>query len=157
MDNKKMHEDAVKVYEKMINTLDAMEWKYQRNDERLTVKYIVTGEDLPMEFYVTVDEGFQAVRHVSVLPVKFPEEKRLDGVLAACSASCGLPEGYFSCNVKDGRITFVSASNFRECRVSNEWFASMMQFAHGIVDKYNDRFLMLAKGMTDISGFVNQT
>lgn len=156
MANEQQIQRAQQVYGGMLQALDSIGWKYSRDDKALTVNYNVTGEDLTMEFYVTVDPGLQALRHVSILPVKFPEEKRLDAVIACCAANYGLMEGVFSCNMQNGSVAFVSGSSFLDCQVNKEWFLAMMRTAHSIVDSQNDRFFMLEKGMMTLEQFAKR-
>lgn len=96
MDESKKYEKALSVYHILLTTLDDMKWKYEKNDNELTVTYTVTGEDIPMTFHMIVDPELQAVRCFSFLPVTFPEDRRIDGVIAACNAGYGLYEGKFS-------------------------------------------------------------
>ena len=62
MDESKKYEKALNVYNVLLATLDDMKWKYEKNDKELTVTYTVTGEDIPMTFYMIVDPALQAVR-----------------------------------------------------------------------------------------------
>mgnify|MGYP005775157367 FL=1 len=156
MDESKKYEKALNVYNVLLATLDDMKWKYEKNDKELTVTYTVTGEDIPMTFYMIVDPGLQAVRCFSFLPVTFPEDRRVDGVIASCAAGCGLYEGKFFSRLEDGRIVFNSASSFMGCEVNGHWFAAMMGLAHQMVDEQNDRFLMLSKGMITLQDFMTK-
>ena len=156
MDESKNYEKALNVYKILLATLDDMKWKYEKNDDDLTVIYTVTGEDIPMTFHMIVDLGLQAVRFFSFLPVTFPEDRRIDGVIAACNAGCGLYEGKFFCNLQNGRIIFNSTSCFMGCEVDGHWFVAMMGLAHRMVDEQNDRFLMLSKGMITLQDFMTK-
>jgi hypothetical protein len=35
-----------------------------------------------------------------------------------------------------------------------EWFIYLMQLAHMVADEYNDKFMMLAKGMISLQDFI---
>lgn len=153
MATENMMNQAKEIYGKLIQTLENIGWHYREAGD-LSVNYTVTGDDLPMEFIVTIDADLLAIRFASILPVKFSEEKRLDGIIAACAASNGLKEGVFSCRESDGTMLFISASPFIDCEVGEGWFRTMMDFAHGTVDQFNDKFLMLSKGLIDINKFV---
>ena len=81
------HEAALEVYEVVCQALDEMKWKYQRHEEKLVVTFGVSGEDMPMDFLIHVDEERSVVRLQSRIPVTVPDEKRLEFNAAISHAS----------------------------------------------------------------------
>lgn len=148
-------EKAVSVYNRLIETLEHMGWCYDKLENDLEVRYRVNGEDIPMEFAIIVNEDTQMVQFLSILPMTFTEEKQWEAVMAVCEATRGLAYGEFSFNVANRKVIYTAASLFLDCEIDEEWFRCQMDYAHHIVDAYNDRFLALAKGYIDLEKFIH--
>lgn len=147
---------AVNVYHKLIETLDSIGWKYSTLEDEPGVIYTVNGDDMIMEFIVTIHPDAQLLHFLSILPMRFDEEKRMDGLMAACAVSGKVPWGTFSFNMETSKIVYGASSIFSDCEVNEGWFTQQMDMAHAVVDMYNDRFLALAKGYISIEEFIAQ-
>lgn len=79
MDDVKKQKDARSAYKTLLTALDSMEWKYERDDEKMRVDFSVRGDDLAMNFIVLIDEERQLIRLLSFLPFNFPKETRVEG------------------------------------------------------------------------------
>jgi len=145
---------AQSVYETFCKTLDARNWKYTRHDEDLVITCGVRGEDLPMDLVIIVNPKAQVVSVISQLPFSIPEDKRVDMAMAVCVANNGLINGTFDFNVLKGDIRFRVVSSFRESILSEELFNYMLIIAAGTVDQYNDKFLMISKGMMSLQQLI---
>ena len=143
-------EQAKQVYQKIINMLDNRGWKYERHDEDLVIASGVTGEDLPIAFIFAVKPQNHLVQFLSKLPVTMPEEKRIDGAIAACAASNHLIDGSFDYDVMNGSIVFRLTSSYLNSDISEDLLEYMLMVSAATIDDYNDKFLMLAKGMITI-------
>lgn len=149
-------EKAVNVYHKLIETLDSIGWQYSILEDEPGVTYTVNGDDMIMEFIVTINPDAQILHFLSVLPMRFDEDKRLDGLMAACAVSSTVPWGTFSFNMENSKIVYGASSIFSDCEVNEGWFTQQMDMAHAVVDMFNDRFLALAKGYMTIEEFIAQ-
>ena len=147
-------EQAKQVYQKIINMLDNRGWKYERHDEDLVIASGVTGEDLPIAFIFAVKPQNHLVQFLSKLPVTMPEEKRIDGAIAACAASNHLIDGSFDYDVMNGSIVFRLTSSYLNSDISEDLLEYMLMVSAATIDEYNDKFLMLAKGMITIQKFL---
>lgn len=145
---------AKSVYEDICSAFDEREIKYTRHDDDLVLTLSFSGDDLPMDFIVRVNPDAQVVSMYSKLPVTMPEDKRVEGAVAACIASYGIVNGSFDYNISDGTIVFRVVESYRDSIIAGEVYIYMIMIANGTVDKYNDRFLMLSKGMMDIQKFI---
>lgn len=149
-------EQAKQVYQKIINMLDNRGWKYERHDEDLVIASGVTGEDLPIAFIFAVKPQNHLVQFLSKLPVTMPEEKRIDGAIAACAASNHLIDGSFDYDVMNGSIVFRLTSSYLNSDISEDLLEYMLMVSAATIDEYNDKFLMLAKGMITIQKFLEE-
>lgn len=154
MSDEKVMKQAKAVYETICKALDARSWNYKRFDEDMTISCGARGEDLPMDILIVVNPRAQVVSVISPMPYKIAEEKRVDGALAVCIANYGLVNGSFDYDLSDGEIRFRMVSSFRESILSEELFDYMIMVTATTVDDYNDKFLMISKGMFTIEQFV---
>jgi len=145
---------AIEVFNTLCNAIEKREWKYEKESEKLTVHFGVSGEDIPMQFILIVDEDRQLIRLMSPLPFNMSEEKRVEGAIATCVASFSLADGNFDYDFTDGSIFFRLTASFRGSLIGENLLQYMISAACTIVDEYNDRFLMLDKGLMTIEKFI---
>ena len=145
---------AVEVYDTLCSMLDNINWKYEKIEEKLMIKSGVKGDDLPIDFLVVVKPNCEVVQFISSLPFNMPEDKRVEGALAICAANYGMVNGSFDYDLSDGQIVFRLTSSYRESLLSEALFEYMVMVSASTIDKYNDRFFMLAKGMITLEQFI---
>ena len=146
--------DALTAYKTLLQALDAIDWKYEKNEEKLRVDFSVKGDDLPMEFTMIVDADRQLVRLVSFLPFHFPADKRAEGAIATSQINYKLADGSFDYDIKDGEVSFRMTSSFRSSLISESLLRYMVQCAIYTVDEYNDKLFMISKGMLSLQDFL---
>ena len=154
MADEKVMQKAKSVYETICKALDARDWKYKRFDEDLTISCGARGDDLPMDIIIMLNTQAQVVSVLSPMPYKVAEEKRVDVALAIAIANYGLVNGSFDYDLSDGEIRFRMVSSFRDSVLGEELFDYMVMVTASTVDRYNDRFLMISKGILSIEQFV---
>lgn len=141
-------------FETICAALDANNWTYEKNTEKLMVLLTVTGEDMPMHFMITVDANRQLIRLISLLPFSFDEDKRMEGAIACCAASYGMADGSFDYDVSDGSVMFRMTQSFRESMISDKVVHYLIDCSCAMVDKYNDLFLAINAGVLSIGDFI---
>ena len=146
---------AKTVYETACQALTNKDWKFKRHDEDLTLTFGARGDDLPMDFVLIVNPKAQVISLFSVLPYKISEEKRVDASLAVNIANYGLINGCFDYDIRDGEIRFRMCSSYRDSLIGEELIYYMVMASATTIDSYNDKFLMISKGMYTIDEFVN--
>ena len=144
------------VYEDMCAALEKRRWKHQRSDDDLVITFGVSGDDLPMDFILAVDAERQLLRVLSRLPFKVPENKRMEIAIATCAASYRLADGSFDFDLATGDIVFRQTASFRESRIGDGLFEYLVEVPGIIVDKYNDKFFAISKGMMSIDDFLDE-
>ena len=148
---------AKQVYQTLCDAIDNRGWKYGKDEEKLVVHFGVNGDDIPMQFVLVVDAERQLVRLMSPLSCKMSESKRMEGALATCAASYGMANGNFDYNLSTGEIIFRMTASFRGSVIGEGLFQYMISCACAMVDKYNDQFLAIDKGMLSIADFIAKT
>lgn len=152
-DEKKM-ELAKQVYKTLCEAIESRQWRYGKDEDKLLVHFGVSGDDIPMQFILIVDAERQLVRLMSPMPYKMSEAKRMEGAIAACAASFGMADGSFDYDLSNGRIAFRMTASFRESLIGEGLFQYMISCSCAMVDKYNDQFLAIDKGLMSITDFI---
>lgn len=145
---------AEKVFKTLCETIDNMNWSYEKVEDRLMIHFQVSGEDLPMNFVIFVDVERQLVRLLSSMPFKMSEEKRIDGAIAVCVASFGMVDGNFVYDMSDGSILFKMTASYMDSTISESLLNYMVKCSCATVDVYNDKFFALNKGLISIKDFI---
>jgi len=153
IDEKKM-ELAKQVYQTLCEAIERREWNFGKDEEKLLVHFGVSGDDIPMQFILIVDAERQLIRLMSPMPFKMSESKRMEGAIATCAASFGMADGSFDYDLSDGTIVFRMTASFRESLIGEGLFQYMISCSCAMVDKYNDQFLALDKGIMSITDFI---
>lgn len=153
VDEKRM-ELAKQAYQTLCEAIERREWNFGKDEEKLLVHFGVSGDDIPMQFILIVDAERQLIRLMSPMPFKMSESKRMEGAIAICAASFGMADGSFDYDLSDGTIVFRMTASFRESLIGEGLFQYMISCSCAMVDKYNDQFLALDKGIMSITDFI---
>lgn len=145
---------AQEVFATICQTLDSLDWKYDADKEKLWLSTGARGEDLPIDLKIKVDAKRYMVTVFSPIPFAVPEDKRLDMAAAVSVANNILADGNFDYDINNGHIFFRMTNCYRGSKLGNELFVYMVMCACKTVDDFNDRFLMLSKGMITMEKFI---
>lgn len=145
---------AKETFATLCRMLENAQWKFNKDEENLKVKCGAQGDDLPIELNIDVDAERMLTIVVSMLPMTIQEDKRLDIAIAITAINNVLANGSFDYDVLSGRIFFRMVNSFCDSVLGEELFAYMVYASCKIVDEYNDKLLMLAKGMLSIEQFL---
>ena len=145
--------DPKLIYRRVCKNLDDRGWKYTPHDEDMVITLSVRGEDIPMELLFHVDAKRNLLKVLSVLPFKAAEDKRVEMAVAVCAANDVLANGNFDLNISDGKIVFRIAAPF-EGGLPDETIDYLIDVTCATVDHYNDKLLMLNKGMLEMDKFL---
>lgn len=154
MDDAMKRKQAKAVYQTICQAMDADNWHYKKNEEKLTIECGAKGEDLPMDLTIKADADRQLVMVISMLPFTFPEDKRVDAALAISVVNNKLVHGCFDCSLPDGHVFFRICTTFWESLLGQEAAMYLILAACQTIDAYNDKFLMLSKGILTLEQFI---
>lgn len=150
------HEQALAVYNGLCANLDAHNFHCERDEEKLTIEGTAQGEDFPIDIDISVDEDRQLVILLSHQPMVVPEDKRLDMAVAVSVVNNMLVDGCFDFDISNGHMFFRMVSSFRDSLVGDELFTYMMAVSLRTIDKFNDKFFVLSKGMLTLEEFIKR-
>lgn len=145
---------AMNVYESICAMFDDMDFKYTKHEEDLVITCTVRGDDFPMENIIVVHADRQIVQFISPMPFHTAEDKRVDMALAVAVANYGLVNGSFDYDLSDGEIRFRITQSYMDSLLDKEVFRYMLLASSSTIDKYNDRFFMLNKGLMTLEQFI---
>lgn len=145
---------AKSVFDTICGLFDSNNWKYSKDEENLRIEASFSGEDLSMKTIFLIRPDKQLVTMFSPLPFNIAEDKRVDAAIAVAIANYGLVNGTFDYDLSDGEIRFRIVAPFMDSTLSASVFEYMIRLLFNTVDNYNDRFLMLSKGMITLEKFV---
>lgn len=154
-DEKKLRE-AQAVYESICATYEAQGLKFDRHDEDFVITFSMRGEDIPMEFVMQVCVDAQIVRLYSRLPVSVGEDKTVEMALATVYANSKILNGAFDYDLQERTLSFNIFTAYHDSILGGEVFSYMLGVAAGTVDRVNDLFLMLGKGMITLEQFLER-
>lgn len=147
---------AKTIFNQICSVMDAKGWKYDAHEKENVVHFIVVGEDIPMEFIAHVDVERQLVRLMSQLPFKFADDKRIEGAIVTSSANYAIVDGCFQYDITDGEIIFKLTTSYRDSLISNETIEYMVACSVAVVEEFNDKFLMVSKGVMSVEDFLKK-
>ena len=145
---------AKRAFETLKKALEADNWPYKAVEEDNTVFCKAQGEDLPIDIKFAFNDKIELAIVMSRIPFNISEEKRIDAALAVNMVNGMLVDGCFEYDVTTGAIYFRTSNSFAGTELSADLLMSMLIRSCKIVDDYNDRFLMLDKGMLSLEDFI---
>ena len=142
------------VYETICAMLDDREYNYERHDDENYISCTLRGEDFPIEIIFHVREKLQIVQLISPLTFNIKEDRRTELAYAISYVNDHLINGCFDYNISNGRVSFRLASSYIDSILGKGLFDYMLMVSATTVDEYNDKFLMLSKGVVSLEQFL---
>jgi hypothetical protein len=143
---------ANKTLDTLCKMLDDSEMKYKKDG--MIISFSAEGDDLPVNVTIKVDDEVMLVKLFSHLPLTVPEDKRLDVAIAVNAINYALSDGSFDYDLRTGRLIFRLTNSFMDTELSESVFAYMVFYSFSMVDEYNDKLFMMAKGMLSLDEFL---
>lgn len=154
MENEKNLEKAIRIYRLVCETIEEMGWEYTTDEEGLTINTSVTGEDLTIEMYVSIEPDIQIIRIDSRIPVTFPKDMLTEAAVAVNEINNRLVNGFFHFDFNTGKVDFRFTGSFFDSLISKGYIEHMLISSASIVDDFNDKLFMLAKKMMTLKQFM---
>ena len=152
-------QDARRTFATLCKTLDNMKWTYEPDHDKLVITTSARGDDLTIKlrFVVSEDRGVMYVK--SPMPYSIPENAREIIGVAVNIANFSMLNGCFEFDRNDGWLAFRMVIPFENCVISEEVCHYMVVLTCRMVDRFNDKFLAVAKGnmrLADFEEFANK-
>lgn len=139
------------VFDSLVQHLHDIKLNFETKDleDRFMIRFNMSGDDIPMRFFIYVNPAHQIITLHSPMPVTFPADKIDLACKAICAINYRLADGDFQIDFRDGEVLFNMSNCYAGSLISNEVFNYMLGMSINIVDEYNDKLLMLSKGLID--------
>lgn len=140
------------VFDSLVQHLHNIKLNFEAKEleDRFMIKFNMSGDDIPMRFFIYVNPAHQIITLHSPQPVTFPADKIDLACKAICAINYRLTDGDFQIDVRDGEVLFNMSNSYAGSLISNDVFNYMLGMSINIVDEFNDKLLMLSKGMIDL-------
>ena len=142
-------------YEILCRCLDEKGWQYTANAETMTVNIGFLGDDIPMPVVFIVDENCQVLRVASVIPFTVSHEHMIDICLAVTHTNGRLPFGTFVFDMEAGVISYRNSTCFIDGDIGMETIELLTDIACTQIDRFNDLFYAIEKGMLSFEDFIS--
>lgn len=146
---------AKAVFNSLCEMLDDKDWHYKKNESELKISCTAQGDDLPIDIRIEVDAERMLIMLLSDMPFNVPEDRRTALAVAVSLANYGMVDGSFDYNYLNGNIIFRLTSCYRDSLIGKNMLEYMLLCACFTIDKYNDKFLMIAKNDMTIEEILN--
>lgn len=153
MEDERKQKLAQNVYSNICSMFEDMNFNHERDDENLVIRSTVHGDDFPMDIVIIVNQDSQTVSFFSPMPFKVPDDKISEMAIAIAIANNGLRNGSFDFDISDGKILFRMTACYIDSILGKELYRMMLIVSSNTIDRYNDKFLMLSKGMISLEQF----
>lgn len=137
--------ESLAVFKSITDHLTNNEFKFDRDDEELSIEMIVRGSDLPMEVRFRVIDERKVMRLISLLPFRVPQEKRADMAGVICRINDQLLNGCFDFNLEEGVVIFRLTQIFQGSLIGDETIRYMLALSFTTIDEYNDKLFMFTQ------------
>ena len=140
------------VFESLVQHLNNIKLNFaqEEQEDRFMIKFNMSGDDIPMRFFIYVNPAHQIITLHSPISVKFPADKIDIACKALCAINYRLTDGDFQIDIRDGEVLYNMSNSYAGSLISNDVFNYMLGMSINIVDEFNDKLLMLSKGLIDM-------
>ena len=138
---------ADKMYSTLVTLLEEKNLHFDRDDEKRVVSFSMIGDDIPIDIRIIVDARRQLIVLYSSLPFTVPEDKKDVVSKAVCKTNWNLVDGDFDYDPESGHIVFRLTACYIESVIGKELLDHLVSLSVYYVDEYNDKLLMVSKGV----------
>lgn len=145
---------AKKACSTLCTHLDSIGLKYSRHDDDKVITLTMHGDDLPIEMLLAVIEKQEVIPLLSPIRPKVPEDKRIDAAVAVNVANYGIVFGSFDYDISDGELRWRAVLPYGDNGITEDQIRYLVMVSAHAIDNYNDKFMMLSKGMMKLEQFI---
>ena len=142
-------------YKVLCAMLDEKKWKYEKEEEKLSINCTARGDDLPMDIIIKFNTDMEIVSLFSPMPFTVPDDKRNDLAIAIARANYNMVDGSFDYSYTKGRIVFRLTASYSNCLLSKDMYEYMLLVSCSTIDAYNDKFLAVCKKEMSVEEILN--
>ena len=133
-------------FQNVCQFFDKRGWNYDADQQSLSIRYTVGGEDLDMSYKIFFEEERSLFIIISNLPFTVPSEKVVEYSIASNLVNDNIPFGSFSYNMSKGSSSFTLVNTFRTNPINEKMMDFFMSYVDYMVDKFNDKLYEVSRG-----------
>ena len=145
--------EARSLYKTLCNTLDNMNWGYNKEEDQFIIRTSAVGEDLSMNLFMKIDAERQVMYLKSPMPFAVPVPAREQITKAVVIANYSMLNGSFEFDITDGYLAFKMVVPYMESIISEKVCHYMITLSCSMTDKFNDKFKALVDGRITLHEF----
>ena len=134
-------------------TLGALGYTYDFNEENQVFSLSVVGKDIPMRLRIGVSEKQQTIIIYSTLPIEVSKSRNEIVSMAVAAINYKLINGCFEYDEEDCAIYFRMTESYRDSEISAEMIKYLIRCSLLTVDDYNDKLLLLCRGLLTLEEY----
>ena len=134
--------------------LDKRGWKYDKDEEELSIRTAVRGEDIPIPMNLRINVEMQILQMLSTMPFEIPAERRIDGALAICETNYLLREGAFDFSTMRGNVCFRMNMSYFDSELTEGAVEKLILMTIATVERYNDRLYDVSQGKMSLEEYI---
>ena len=152
---KKVMEKAKGIFDRLVIYMEKEGWhpKIVENDSVFHITASARGDDLPMDFSIRVDAKRQVLSVLSYMPFVMDKTRLIEGAVATSVINYVLAVGCFDYDIQSGSIIFRISTSWKNSQISDDVFEYLLMSSAYTIDKYNDKMLMVSKGIMSLDDF----
>ena len=145
--------EAKVMFNTLCQTLDNMNWRYEKDAQNLVVRTSAVGQGLSMKLNLHVDADRQVMYLKSPMPFAIPQNVYDTVAKAAIIANYSMLNGSFEFDFDTGYLGFKMVVPYMESILSEKVCHYLIILSCNMTDKFNNKFQALAEGRMSVSEF----
>lgn len=145
-------------FSKLCAVLDDNNFKYEKNEEELSVRCIGKGKELPIELIIKFNPKLEIVSLLSPLPFTVNEESRKAAAVAVARINFGMVDGNFDFNYSTGKLIFRLTASFANSILGKDAFEYVLFTSLQTLEEYSGKLLTVCEqnmSVDQIYNFIN--
>ncbi|MBQ2746578.1 MAG: hypothetical protein IJF35_02560 [Clostridia bacterium] len=120
------------------------------------VEFNAVSKDIPIRIGMGVQLDKEVLYMCSGIPIRIPEEKRVEMAVAVSSVNQTLSIGRFNYDIFRGQLFFEINNSYAGSTLGKELYKYLIDTSVETIDEYNDLFLKLARGLITLEEFLKR-
>lgn len=101
-----------RIYDGLLEHLNQCEFRYERDDDRETVRFALTGKNGQYQVHIVTRENTDRILIYTIVPLRISEEQRPGCAELIARANYGLQIGNFELDMDDGEVRYKTSADF---------------------------------------------
>lgn len=147
------HESALDVLNAISRQLDEMGMKHDKDEKNCIIMTGGVGEDLPIPLLFRIDDMRKLIIIDSFLVFEIPANLRIEMAIAVTRVNHMIAEGSFHYNIAEGKLRYRMTVPYMDTKFGQELITYITMISFATVDRFNDKFKLLAEGVMSLEQF----